>query len=157
MAREPSAAAVRVAVGSDERTHLTDFIIEHLARAGFEVLLFGPLAGTQAPWTGVAEQVALEVQQGKAAWGVLSCWSGTGVSIAANKFAGVRAALCTDAETARAARRYNDANVLCLSLRLVSEAVAGEMLGAWFSAEVDETERENIERLKALDKPGEPA
>jgi ribose 5-phosphate isomerase B len=64
---------------------------------------------------------------------VLCCWTGTGVSIAANKVAGVRAALCGDAATAGGAREWNDANVLCLSLRATTIAVAEEMLEAWFA------------------------
>ncbi|KKL75601.1 hypothetical protein LCGC14_2053280, partial [marine sediment metagenome] len=83
--------------------------------------------------------------------GVLCCWTGTGVSIAANKVPGVRAALCGDAETARGARAWNDANLLCLSLRTTTEAVAGEILEAWFSASLDESEAENVEKLKKMD------
>jgi ribose 5-phosphate isomerase B len=65
---------------------------------------------------------------------VVACWTGTGASIAANKLPGIRAALCTDAMTAEGARRWNDANVLALSLRLTSEAALGEILDAWFAA-----------------------
>ncbi len=77
---------------------------------------------------------------------------GDRVSIVANKVPGVRAALCADAETAQGARAYNDANVLCLSLRLTSEPVASEILQAWLSAAVDEEERRNIERVKEMDR-----
>jgi ribose 5-phosphate isomerase B len=69
------------------------------------------------------------------------------VSIAANKVAGVRAALCTDAETAAGARRWNDANVLALGLRLTSPGVAREMLDAFLSTEPDPGEAENIAQL----------
>jgi ribose 5-phosphate isomerase B len=88
------------------------------------------------------------VASGAATLGVVCCWTGTGVSIAANKVAGVRAALCTDAETARGARRWNDANVLAMGIRLTSPAVAAEMIGAFLEAEPDEDELANIDRVE---------
>lgn len=81
----------------------------------------------------MAREVAETVARGGAEYGVLCCWTGTGVSIAANKVAGIRAALCADAPTAAGAREWNDANVLCMSLRATSPAVAAEMLEAWFA------------------------
>ena len=72
------------------------------------------------------------------------CWTGTGVSIAANKVRGVRAALCTDAETATGARRWNDANVLAMGLRLTTAAIAAEVVEAFLTSQVDETEASNI-------------
>jgi ribose 5-phosphate isomerase B len=97
------------------------------------------------------------VAAGQAEQGVLCCWTGTGVSIMANKVPGVRAALCTDAETARGARLWNDANVLCLSLRATAEPVAKEILDAWFAVqEPDPGERENIERVRQQDAARSP-
>ncbi len=89
---------------------------------------------------------------GEAEQGVLFCWTGTGVAMAANKVPGVRAALCGDAETARCARRWNDANVLCMSLRATSEVIAKEILDAWFEAQPDPSEAENIEKMRELDR-----
>jgi ribose 5-phosphate isomerase B len=123
---------MKLHVGSDERTHLTDSVIEALRARGHELTLVGPLQGKQEPWPHVARQVAEAVAEGRAEEGVLFCWTGTGVSLAANKVPGVRAALCADAETARGARLWNDANVLCLSLRRTSETIAGEILDTWF-------------------------
>ena len=99
---------------------------------GYQVVWYGPRAGEVKPWPEVARSVALDVAGGKSAVGILFCWTGTGVSIAANKVRGVRAALCGDAETARGARLWNNANVLCLSLRLTTEALAEEILNTWF-------------------------
>lgn len=82
---------------------------------------------------------------------MLFCWTGTGVSIAANKVPGVRAALCGDAETARSARAWNDANVLCLSLRTTTETLAKEILDAWFDALPDHSEAENVYKVNAID------
>jgi ribose 5-phosphate isomerase B len=124
---------MKLAIGSDEKTHLTQHVIETLVERGHDLLLFGPLDDVDHSWPEVARDVADAVAGGKAEEGILFCWTGTGVSIAANKVPGIRAALCTDAETARGARRWNDANVLCLSLRLLSEAISKEIIEAWFS------------------------
>ncbi len=105
-------------------------------------------------WPDVGEKVGLEVSQGRADQGVLFCWTGTGVTIAASKVPGVRAALCWDAETAKGARLWDDANVLVMSLRSTSPAVAKEILDAWFSNKPVESgvDAELIERAKLLDK-----
>lgn len=124
---------MKISVGSDERNTVTDAVVDELHRRGHEVILHGPLKDEVGHWPGVAEEVAEEVSTKQADEGLLFCWTGTGVSIAANKVPDVRAALCLDAETARGARIWNDANLLCLSLRTTSEAVAKEILEAWFS------------------------
>lgn len=143
---------MKIALGADERTHLTGFLAHELGRRGHDVELVGPPAGEDIQWTDVAERVARRVAAGEREQGVLCCWTGTGVSMAANKVPGVRAALCGDAETARGARMWNDANVLCLSLRATSETVAKEILDAWFAAQPDPSEAENIEKVRALDR-----
>ncbi len=142
---------MRIALGSDERSHLTDFVEQELRRRGFDVELAGPLKGDPVAWPDVAEAVAERVASGRADEGILFCWTGTGVSIAANKVPGVRAALCSDAETARGARAWNQANVLCMSLRATSEIVAGEILDAWFSAAADGSEEQNVKKVMQLD------
>ncbi len=139
---------MKIVVGSDERTELTDAVIGDLERRGHELDLVGPLAEEDIEWAEVGRQVGEKVAGGTVPTGVLFCWTGTGSSIAANKVPGVRAALCTDAETARGARRWNDANVLVMSLRLTSPATATEMLDAWFSEEPDPSEAENIASLE---------
>ena len=148
---------MRIALGSDERSHLTDSVEQELRRRGFELDLYGPLKGEPLPWPDVAVSVAEAVASGEADEGVLFCWTGTGVCMAANKVPGVRAALCRDAETARGARAWNQANVLCLSLSATSQAVAGEILEAWFSASPDPSEEENVSKVKSLDQRYRPA
>jgi len=138
---------VHIALGSDERTPLTDAVADDLRARGHDVALVGPPAGDDVGWADVGRRVGEMVASGEAASAVLFCWTGTGASIAANKVRGVRAALCTDAETARGARRWNDANVLVLSLRLVSPTVASEMLDAWFATEPDPSEADAIASL----------
>jgi ribose 5-phosphate isomerase B len=142
---------MKIAVGSDERTYLTDFVIEELKKRGIELELHGPLSGEPVQWAEVAEKVAERVADRACDQGILFCWTGTGVSMAANKVPGIRAALCADAETARGARKWNDANVLAMSLRLTSPIVAKEILDAWFSASPEKEEIPNIERVKAIE------
>ena len=139
---------MRIALGSDERTPLTDAVRDDLAARGAEVVLVGPPAGGDQQWAEVGRRVGELVATGTADSGVLFCWTGTGASIAANKVKGARAALCTDAATAEGARKWNDANVLVMSLRLTSAQVAHEMLDAWFATGPDASEADNISRLE---------
>jgi ribose 5-phosphate isomerase B len=139
---------MRVVLGSDERTSLTDAVVDDLRARGADVVLVGPPAGDDLQWAEVGRRVGEQVAAGAVDTGVLFCWTGTGASIAANKVRGVRAALCTDAETAAGARRWNDANVLVMSLRLASPQVATEMLDAWFATAADPAEAANISALE---------
>jgi ribose 5-phosphate isomerase B len=136
-------SVMRVAFGTDEHTEVSEAVQAELARLGHDVIVLGD----GAPWTEVGRLVGEAVAGGHADRGVVCCWTGTGVSIAANKVNGVRAALCTDAETARGARRWNDANVLALGLRLTSPPVAKEMLETFFATPFDETDRDLIAGL----------
>ena len=134
---------MRIAFGTDERTELTASIVDSLRDLGHDVVV-----DVEAePWPDVGRQVGEAVAKGDADRGVVCCWTGTGVSIAANKVGGVRAALCNDAETARGARRWNDANVLALGLRLTSPAVAREMLESFLGTDPDPGEAETIARI----------
>ncbi|MEM7009632.1 MAG: RpiB/LacA/LacB family sugar-phosphate isomerase [Thermodesulfobacteriota bacterium] len=143
---------MKIAVGSDERTHVTDYVVQELKKQGHELELYGPLNDEQIQWTDVAHQVAQSVKDGQSEQGVLFCWTGTGVSIAANKVPGIRAALCGDAQTAEGARKWNDANVLAMSLRTTSQIVAKEILEAWFSAAPEEDEKENISKVTQIER-----
>lgn len=134
---------MKVAFGTDEHTALTESIVAGLRERGVEV----DVISDGDPWPDVGQRVGQAVAGGDADRGIVCCWTGTGVSIAANKVEGVRAALCTDAETARGARKWNDANVLALGLRLTSPEVATEMVDAFLLTEVDDSEREQIAKL----------
>lgn len=143
---------MRVIVGSDEQGALPQAVVAALVEAGHEPVLAGALdAGGE--WAQIGRDVGRRVAAGEAELGVLFCWTGTGVSIAANKVAGVRAALCADAETARLARRYNHANVLVLSLRATSEQVGREILAAFLAGPWGE-DPFDIRNVAALE-PGE--
>ncbi len=144
---------MRIAIGSDEKMPLTDFVVEDVKKRGHEVELFGPLKGEPLSWVEVGEQVALSISQGNCQEGILFCWTGTGVSIVANKVSGIRAALCFDGRTAEGARKWNHANILVISLRLTSEPVASEILDAWFGTEWGTGEdAENVARLMSMEK-----
>jgi ribose 5-phosphate isomerase B len=145
---------MRIAVSADERVGIAAALLEELRRRGHEPLPHGALReGDRPDWAWASEAAARDVAEGRAEQAVVCCWTGTGASIAANKVSGIRAALCTDAVTADGARRWNDANVLALSLRLTSEAGLSEILDAWFAAEPSAArdDRENVEHLGAIE------
>lgn len=139
---------MKVVLGSDEKTIVTDAVGADLEQRGHDVVLVGPPGGESIEWAEVGQRVGELVAKGEADTGVLFCWTGTGASIAANKVPGVRAALCTDAATAAGARKWNDANVLVMGLRLTTPDVAGELLDAWFTTDAERSEAGNIARLE---------
>jgi ribose 5-phosphate isomerase B len=125
---------VRIAVAVDELTGVAEALPEQLRRRGHEPILHGAYVPDECDdWAWASSAAASDVAEGRAEQAVVACWTGTGASIAANKVPGVRAALCMDAQTASGARRWNDANVLALSLRLTSSAELEEILDAWFA------------------------
>ena len=145
---------MRIAVAADELTGVAELLVGDLRERGHEVLAHGALAeGARSDWAWASEAAARDVAEGRAEQAIVCCWTGTGASIAANKVAGVRAALCADGPTAEGARRWNDANVLALSLRLTSAAQLEEILEAWFasSPSADPGDLANIEHVSALD------
>lgn len=125
---------MRIALGSDQATELTAALERELRERGHQAVLFGVLGPKRDDaWPNVGREVGEAVASADCTFGIACCWTGTGVSIAANKVPGVRAALCADAETAAGARTWNDANVLAISLRSTSIPVAKAMLDSWFS------------------------
>lgn len=141
-------------MGGDDRNSVTDLVLAELEKRGHEVVRrLGPVGGSDEQWADCGRGVGEAIASGEADQGIVFCWTGTGVTLAANKVRGARAALCTDAEQARGARMYNDANVLGMSLRLTSEQLAREILDAWFDqAALDPTEVPNIDKVKAADR-----
>jgi ribose 5-phosphate isomerase B len=143
---------MRCAIGSDDVGPLTVALLDELVRRGVAVERFGALrdaprqARDDSEWASIGRAVGAEVAAGRADAGIVCCWTGTGISIAANKVRGVRAALCGDAATAAGARRWNDANVLALSLRATSPAVGLEILEAFLAtpASEEESDRRSI-------------
>jgi ribose 5-phosphate isomerase B len=132
-------------------------LVEDLRRRGHEVTRHGALATDEREdWAWASERAARDVAEDSADQAVVCCWTGTGASIAANKVRGIRAALCGDAETARGARAWNDANVLALSLRSTSEPLVHEILDAWFAGEpsAEPDDRANVEHISEIETPG---
>jgi ribose 5-phosphate isomerase B len=150
---------MRIAVSADERVGIAGLLVEALERRGHEVSPHGALlAGAREDWAWCSEAAAREVARGRADHAIVCCWTGTGAAIAANKVPGARAALCSDAATAAGARRWNDANVLALSLRGTSEAELQEILDAWFAGAVSDAleDRANIAHLAEIERRGSP-
>ena len=146
---------MRIAVAADERVGVADAVLEELRSRGHEPIPHGALSDAERDdWAWASAAAAHDVAGGRAEQAIVCCWTGTGASIAANKVAGVRAALCGDAQTAAGARRWNDANVLALSLRSTSRAQLTEILDAWFATQAsdDEGDRANVEHLAELER-----
>lgn len=149
---------MRIAVAADEDTGVARLVLDQLRTRGHEVIAHGALAqGERADWAWAAEAAARDVATGLADQAIVCCWTGTGASIAANKVRGIRAALCVDAQTATGARKWNDANVLALSLRATSDAVLCEILDSWLStaASSNVSDLANIEHLADIWSGGE--
>jgi ribose 5-phosphate isomerase B len=145
---------VRIAVAVDELTGIAGVLPEQLRSRGHLPILHGAYSDVERDdWAWAAETAARDVVEGRAEQAVVACWTGTGASIAANKVPGIRAALCADAQTADGARRWNDANVLVLSLRATSYAELGEILEAWFAGgpSGEPTDLANIAHLAEID------
>jgi ribose 5-phosphate isomerase B len=148
---------MRIAIAADERVGIANVVVEELRRRGHEPIPHGALSDVERDdWAWASEVAARDVAEGRAEQAVVCCWTGTGASIAANKVAGIRAALCGDGPTAAGARRWNDANVLALSLRATSEAELAEILDAWFEAapSADADDRANVEHLGDVERRG---
>jgi ribose 5-phosphate isomerase B len=144
---------MRISVAADERTGVAGLLVDELRARGHETVLHGALNEDERDdWAWCSEAAARDVAEGRAQQAVVCCWTGTGASIAANKVSGVRAALCADAQTAAGARRWNDANVLALSLRTTSEAQLGEILDAWFAAGAsdEDDDRANVSHVDEI-------
>jgi ribose 5-phosphate isomerase B len=139
---------MRIVVGADDEAPVADTVVDELRSRGHEVSVL-----EREQWPDVARRVAETVASGDADQGVLFCWTGTGTSMAANKVPGVRAALAWEPWIAEGARRWNDANVLVMSLKRTEPETAKEILDAWLGVdEPDPDEATNIARLGEFDR-----
>jgi ribose 5-phosphate isomerase B len=139
---------MRIAYGADDRNATTDAVVDYLTAQGHQVVE----ATTDEHWPEIGAAVGRAVVAGDADLGVVLCWTGTGTAIAANKVPGVRAALAWDPWIARGARRWNDANVLAMSLKRLAPDVAVEVLAAFLdTGDADPDEADNIARLTRLE------
>jgi len=146
---------MRIALAADEPYAVHDVIVELLRERGHEVVAFGAvLSKKEEAWALVAEAAAQAVASGACEEGIFLCWTGTGISIAANKVRGIRAALCGDPGTAAGARVWNHANVLCLSNRTLAPDMAREILAAWFDTEPGDQGAEGVAHLAEVEARG---
>ena len=133
---------MKFVIATDEERPVVEHVAKVLRERGHEATVL-----PKAIWGAMATEAAGLVARGDFDQAVVCCWTGTGAAIAANKVRGIRAALCTDANTAAGARKWNDANVLALSLRLLSEPIASEIIDAWLATKYGGSEDESLARL----------
>lgn len=131
---------MKLAFGVDEATELTDLLEDHLRSSAHELTIIVK----NEPWPIVAKKVARSLQAGESEFGILLCYTGTGVALAANKFYGIRAALCASKEVAEGARRYNDANIVALGLLGLDLPKAKEIVDTFLRTPVDINELPTI-------------
>ena len=146
---------MKIVVSSDEYSPLIDALIEEIRHKGHEAHYLGPAKGEKPlDWPDVTLHAMNEIKECRAQEGIILCWTGTGCALIANKFPGIRAALCADAETAKGARIWNHANVLALSLRLISLPILREILTAWFETpySTDEWNLLQMQKIQQLEK-----
>jgi len=139
---------MNIVVGSDERTKLTDFVIDYLKSEGHNLLLIGTLKGGSEKWVEIGKEGARLVADKKVDLGILFCWSGTGITMAANKVYGARAALCWSSQIAGLAKKWDNANILCMALVDTKEEVAKDMIDTFLKTEFNE---EGLDEARKLD------
>ncbi len=139
---------MKLVIATDEERPVVEHLAKVLRERGHDATVLA-----KAAWGAMATEAASRVASGEFDQGIVCCWTGTGASIAANKVPGVRAALCADAETARGARKWNDANVLALSLRTTSAALLEEILDAWFSSGPS-SDTDDVANIRHVDEIG---
>jgi ribose 5-phosphate isomerase B len=145
---------MKIAVAADERVGVAEALLKELRDRGHDPMPHGALSDDErADWAWASEAAARDLADGRAELAIVCCWTGTGAAMAANKVNGVRAALCLDAQTADGARKWNDANVLALSLRATSEPELKEILDAWFEGEPssDAEDAANVQHLSEME------
>jgi ribose 5-phosphate isomerase B len=143
-----------IALGCDHAgVQLKGAIAEFLASRGVEAKDFGTFDEASCDYPDYAQKVGEAVVRGEAERGILVCGTGVGISIAANKIEGVRAALCSDTFTARMSREHNDSNVLCLGARVVGTGLALDVVAAWLDTAFEGGRHERrIDKISALDR-----
>ena len=143
---------MKIAICSDEKHPIHDVVLEEIQNRGHDIILFGALkSGKDEPWVQTAKMASEAITSADCAEGIFFCWTGTGISIAANKIAGIRAALCPDAQTAEGARIWNHANVLALSNQLMTPDLVLGILKAWFETSWDGRGNQAVAELKILE------
>ncbi|ADQ07734.1 sugar-phosphate isomerase, RpiB/LacA/LacB family [Caldicellulosiruptor hydrothermalis 108] len=126
---------MKIAIGSDHAGFpLKEAVKKHLEKKGVEYKDFGTYSQESCDYPDIAKDVALAVKSGEFTFGILICGTGIGISIAANKVRGIRAALCHDTFSAKAARAHNNANILAMGARVIGEGLACEIIDAFLAS-----------------------
>jgi ribose 5-phosphate isomerase B len=143
---------MRIAIGADHAGfELKNSVVEYVRATGNAVHDLGTYNSEPVDYPDLARKVCEAMQQGKADLGILVCGSGVGASVAANKFFGIRAAICHDTYTAHQGREHDDVNVLCMGSRVIGEALALEIVRTWLEASFSHEERHQRRLDKVLD------
>ena len=142
-----------ICIGSDQAGFpMKEMLRTYLAKKGFEVSDKGTFDTQPVDYPDYAARVADEVASGKAEFGIVVCGTGIGISMAANKIHGIRAALCTNTTMARLAREHNDANVLTMGARIIGDELARDIADAFLSAAFDgDRHTARVEKIMALE------
>lgn len=140
---------MRIVVASDEKTPLTDFVVDYLKSKNHEIIVLGDLKEKNGKWVEIGFEAAKMLADKKVDQGVIFCWSGTGITMAANRIVGARAALCWTPEIAQLARKWDDANILVMPLINTLNETARGILDTWFSTTFNE---EGLNEASKLDK-----
>lgn len=143
-----------IAIGSDHAgVHLKTEIVKYLTEKGHEFKDFGVCDGTSVDYPDYGQKVAEAVKDGLCEKGIIVCGTGIGISIAANKVPGIRAAVCTDNFTARASREHNDANILALGERVIGVGVALDIVDVWLKTEfLGNRHKTRVDKISEIEK-----
>lgn len=144
---------MKIAIGSDHGGfNLKEEIKTYLAQKGIEVQDYGTHSLESCDYPDIAVKVAEAVAKDKELKGILICGTGIGISIAANKVKGIRAALCHDTFSAKATREHNDANILCMGERVIGRGLALDIVDAWISMEfAGGRHQKRVDKISALE------
>lgn len=142
---------MRIAVGSDHAGfRLKQAVVGHLTEQGYSVEDRGCYDTDSVDYPDIAARVAVDVAEGRCAFGILICSTGIGISIAANKVEGIRAALCHDTFSAHRAREHNDANVLCMGEWVIGPGLALEIVSTFLGAEFSHDAERHVRRVEKI-------
>lgn len=144
---------MNIALGSDHAgLSLKKEIIKHLEKDNYEFYDFGTFTEESCDYPDYAEKVATEVASGKFTYGILICGTGIGISIAANKIHGIRAALCSDTFSAHACREHNNANILAMGERVVGPGLACDIVDTFLKSEfLGERHKRRVDKIMKLE------
>lgn len=142
---------IRFSIGADDDSKSVQIAKEYLIKNKYEIIQYGTLVKDGLDWVQISEKVSRDIQENKSDFGILFCYTGTGVTIVANKFKGIRAALCNSKEVALGARKWNDANILTMGTMTVKKDDVEEIISTWIDSEVDESERLNINKISGIE------